>query len=93
MAAQGLTNAKCAMGEYCRRMKSRLGKAEGTTAVAHKLARLIYSMIQSKEPYNEAKAFQTTARHKANRLKMLQKLAQSLDMQLTPIQTVTNTVI
>ena len=93
MAAQGLTNAKCAMGEYCRRMKSRLGKAEGTTAVAHKLARLIYSMIQSKEPYNETKAFQTTARHKANRMKMLHKLAQSLDMQLTPIQTVRNTVI
>lgn len=93
MAAQGLTNAKSAMGEYCRRMKSRLGKAEGTTAVAHKLARLIYSMIQSKQPYNEAKAFQTTARHKANRLKMLHKLAQSLDMQLTPIQSVTNTVI
>ncbi len=52
MAALSLTNAKCAMGEYCRRMKSRLGKAEGTTAVAHKLARLIYSMIQSKQPYN-----------------------------------------
>ncbi len=93
MAAQGLTNAKCAMGEDCRRMKSRLGKAEGTTAVAHKLARLIYSMIQSKEPYNETKAFQTTARHKANRMKMLRKLAQSLDMQLTPIEKVAETVI
>ena len=27
MAAQALTRAKCALGEYCRRMKARLGKA------------------------------------------------------------------
>ncbi len=84
MAAQGLTNAKCAMGDYCRRMKARLGKAEGTTAVAHKLARLIFALIQSKQPYDEAKAFQTTAKTRARRLNALHKLAKSLDMQVSP---------
>jgi len=84
MAAQGLTNAKCAMGDYCRRMKARLGKAEATTAVAHKLARLIYSLIQSRDPYCEAKAFPSTPKSTARKLKALQKLAKSLNMTITP---------
>ena len=52
LAAYGLNNAKCQMGQYCRRMKGRLGKAQGITAMAHKLARIIYSMIQSGRPYD-----------------------------------------
>lgn len=85
MAAQGLTNAKCAMGEYCRRMKARLGKAEGTTAVAHKLARLIYGLIQSKQPYEEKKAFPSTEKTQAKKMKILQKLAKSMNMQISEI--------
>jgi hypothetical protein len=84
LAAQGLTNAKCAMGDYCRRMKARLGKAEGTTAVAHKLARLIFALIQSKQPFDETKAFQTNAKTRSRRLKALQKLAESLNMKIAP---------
>ena len=92
MAAQGLTNAKCAMGDYCRRMKARLGKAEATTAVAHKLARLIYSLI-SKQPYDEKKAFPATEKNTARKLKALKKIAQSLNMEITPKQSLTETVI
>lgn len=84
MAAQSLTHAKCALGDYCRRMKARLGKAEGTTAVAHKLARLIYALIQSRRPYDEARAFPPTARSRKRRLNALLKLAKSLDMQVVP---------
>ena len=93
MAAQGLTNAKCTMGDYCRRMKARLGKAEATTAVAHKLARLIYSLISSKQPYDEKKAFPATEKNTARKLKALKKLAQSLNMEITPKQSLTETVI
>lgn len=84
MAAQGLTHSKSEMGNYCRRMKARLGKAEGTTAVAHKLARLIYALIQTKESYDEAKAFQTNAKTKSRRIKSLKKMAESLGFQVTP---------
>ncbi|MDX2110039.1 MAG: IS110 family transposase [Verrucomicrobiota bacterium] len=31
MAAQSLTRAECLLGEFCRRMKARLGKSEGIT--------------------------------------------------------------
>lgn len=84
MAAQGLGHAKSEMGEYCRRMKARLGKAEGITAVAHKLARLIYALIQSKEPFKPSKAFRITGKTRARRLKNLEKLAKSMQMELIP---------
>ena len=86
MAAQGLTFGKSEMGDYGRRMKARLGKAEGITAVAHKLARLIYAVIEKQEPYDPRKAFQTTARTKSRRLKSLTKAAASLNLRLVPAE-------
>ncbi len=71
-----------AMGHYTRRMKGRLGKAEGITASAHKLGRIIYGMLESQAPYDEKTAFQTTAGSAARRIKSLQKQAQSLGFQL-----------
>ena len=88
LAAMALTHSKSELGRYCRRMKGRLGKAEGTTAVAHKLARVIYALLESKEPYDEAKAFQMTAQAKARKVKNLYKMAKSLNMKLTPEQAV-----
>jgi len=86
MAAQGVANAHNAMGEYCRRIKAKLGKAEGKTAVTHKLARLIYAMVQTKAPYDEQKAFKVTAKSNAKKPKLIKKLAESLDMEVVDKQ-------
>ena len=72
------------MGEYVRRFKGRLGKAEGIVAGAHKLARIIWAMIATGQPYDEAKAFKTTAASLARRLQNLQNQAQALNMKLGP---------
>ena len=72
------------MGEYVRRFKGRLGKAEGIVAGAHKLARIVWAMIVSGQPYEEAKAFATTPASQARRLKNLQNQAQALNMKLIP---------
>ncbi len=85
MAAQALTRAKSALGEYCRRMKARLGKAEGTTAVAHKLARIIYAMLKSLTPYNETNCFQVTGKHRERKLSNLKNAAKKLGFELTPL--------
>lgn len=74
------------MGDYCRRMKGRLGKTEGHTAVAHKLARIIFAMIQTQAPYKPSNAFKTTIKSRSKRLKGLQKAAKSLNIQLVPIR-------
>ena len=72
------------MGHYSRRMKGRLGRAEGLTAAAHKLARILYAVIEKQEPWSEAKAFAPSPRAAARQLQRLQKQAHVLGYELTP---------
>ena len=51
MAATTLERSQSALGGFYRRMKARLGAAEGVTATAHKLARIIYRLIKHGEAY------------------------------------------
>jgi len=82
LAAQSLSRSDGAMGQYCRRMKGRLGKAEGIVAVAHKLARIVYAMITTGQAYDEKEAFKVTPSAMAKRLQNLQKQAAALGLQL-----------
>jgi hypothetical protein len=86
MAANALSRAHGPMGEFVRRYKGRLGKAEGIVAGAHKLARIIWALIVSGEPYDEKKAFAITEASTARRLKNLQHQAKALNMTLVPAQ-------
>ena len=82
MCAFCLNNSKGKLGQFNRRMKGRLGKAEGITATAHKIARIIYGMIESRKPYDDAEAFKTNPISEAKRLRALEKAAKSLGMKL-----------
>ncbi|HEV7404589.1 MAG TPA: hypothetical protein VGO11_16735 [Chthoniobacteraceae bacterium] len=84
LAANSLSRANDAMGQYCRRMKGRLGKAEGIVAVAHKLARLVYAMITTGQAYDEKEAFKVTPSALHKRLQNLQKQAAALGLRLVP---------
>ena len=84
LAANALSRAEGRMGDYVRRFKGRLGKAEGIVAGAHKLARIVWAMVVSGQPYDENKAFLTTPASTARRLKNLQNQAQALNMKLVP---------
>lgn len=84
LAANSLSRANDAMGHYCRRMKGRLGKAEGIVAVAHKLARIVYAMITTGKAYDEKEAFKVTPSALHKRLQNLQKQAAALGLQLIP---------
>lgn len=53
------------------RFEGRLGKAEGIVAGAHKLTCIIWALIVSGQPYDEAKAFNHTPASTARRLKNL----------------------
>jgi transposase len=78
----GLQRSASKMGEYVRRLKGRLGKAEGMTAAAHKLARIIYGMIFHQSPYDEAIAFRSSPASLARQRQHLEKLAAKLGFQL-----------
>ena len=82
LAAFGLQHSESEMGHLLRRMKARLGKAEGITATAHKLARVMYGMIQAQQSYDEKAAFKPNPQATQRRLKALQKQAAALGLTL-----------
>jgi hypothetical protein len=53
LGAHCLYHAKNYLGEFYRKMKWRLGAPEAITATAHKLARIVYHLLSTKEPYSE----------------------------------------
>ena len=84
LVANSLGRANGRMGDFVRRFKGRLGKAEGIVAGAHKLARIIWAMVVSGQPYDETKAFDSTPAATARRLKNLHNQALALNMKLVP---------
>src|SRR3712207_566560 len=49
LAAASLSRSRSALGAYFRRMSAKLGKPQAVTATAHKLARLVYSMLKDRK--------------------------------------------
>jgi len=80
MAASGLSRSKSPMGDYARKMKSRLGKKAGNVAVAHKLVIIIYSMMKEKVPYNPQLTLNNQEKWKSKRIKYLEKQLYTLKM-------------
>ena len=54
LAANSLHRSNSALGAFLRRKKAQLGTPEAVTATAHKLARLIYSMLRYGQEYVDA---------------------------------------
>ena len=53
LGANSLCRAKGYFGEFFRRMRSKLRTAQVVTATAHKIARVLYHVLLTKEPYTE----------------------------------------
>jgi transposase len=53
VGANSLCRAKGYFGEFFRRMRAKLGAAQAITATAHKIARVLYHVLLTKEPYAE----------------------------------------
>jgi len=69
-------------------LRARLGTAQAITATAHKLARVIYHVLHSKEPYTET-VFHRCDEQENQRAEMrLRKHAAQLGFQLLPSQQV-----
>jgi hypothetical protein len=84
MAAQSLQQSESALGVFYRRMRSRLGAPKAITAAAHKLARIIFHLLTTREPYDEsvfAKAEQNHLQRMETRLRIQ---AQALGYTLLP---------
>lgn len=85
MAANTLYRSNCAFGACLRRMKARLGPAKAITALAHKLAKLIYMMLKYGVEYVEKGVEYYEEKYKRRREKALRKTAKELGYELKPI--------
>jgi transposase len=82
LAARSLGHAKSAMGAYFRRMKARLGPAKATTAAAHKLARLVYSLLKHGDEYVARSVEEGEREYRERQLRGLQRKARELGFDL-----------
>lgn len=82
LAAAGLRPSKSALGAYFRRMCARMDKPKAVTAAAHKLARLIYTMLTKGEEYTDQGQDYFEQRYQEGVLRHLAQRAEKLGMKL-----------
>jgi transposase len=86
MAANSLHHAKNYLGEFFRRITRKLGKPQAITATAHKLARIVYHLLSTKEAYDET-VFQRCDEEVLRRAQFrLRRQAAQLGFQVIPLQ-------
>ena len=85
LAAAALRTSQSALGAYFRRMCSRMDKPKAVTAAAHKLARLIYTMLTKGEEYTDQGQDYYEERYRQRVMHHLAGRAEKLGFQLTPI--------
>lgn len=86
MAAANLRSSQSALGAYYRRLCARMDKAKAITACAHKLARLIYTMITKGEEYVDLGQAHYEEKYRQRVVKNLTKRAEALGFQLVPVE-------
>jgi transposase len=82
LAAAALRTSQSALGAYFRRMCSRMDKPKAITAAAHKLARLIYTMLTKGEDYTDQGQDYYEERYRQRVLYQLSRRAEKMGMKL-----------
>ena len=72
-AASSLSINKTPIGDYYRRMRARLGGRGAALTTAHKLSRIIYTMLLKKTAYNPGMMIDNQERFKEEKIKKLEK--------------------
>jgi len=85
-AAQTLEQTDNYMGQFFRRMRAKSGRAEAITAVAHKLARIFFTMVRNGRPYDESALVKADAQHRARQEAKLHTHARAMGFQLVPME-------
>jgi transposase len=84
VAAQTLHHNQSALGHYYRRMRAKLGAPKAITATAHKLARIIYHLLTTGEPYHETVFAEYEKQHRLRTITRLKAQVRALGFRLVP---------
>ncbi len=88
LAANALHRSDSALGAFLRRKKAQLGAPKAITATAHKLARLIYSMLRHGQDYVDAGAEYYERQYQQRALRAAKHRAAQLGYRLVPMSDV-----
>lgn len=85
MAAQTMARSDCHLGRFYRRIRAKLGGPQAVTATAHKLARIYYHLVTTRQPYDESVFQREDERYRTRRLRALADQAKALGFTLQPV--------
>jgi transposase len=85
LAARSLHHSQSALGAFFRRMKARLGTPKAITATAHKLARLVSSLLQHGSAYVQQGLDAYEAQYRERKVTTMAKQAKALGSTLVPL--------
>ena len=86
MAAQSLHHNKSALGDFYRRMRGKLGAPKAITAAAHKLARIIFHLISTRQEFDDSKFAADQLRYQKRQEAKLHIKAKSMGYALVPLE-------
>jgi transposase len=78
MAANALFRSQSSLGDFFRRMRAKLGAPAAITAAAHKLARIVFHMLTTREAYDESSLTKNERRFRARAEARLRAQAKAL---------------
>ena len=82
MGAQTLLRSKSALGAFYRRMRTRLGAPKAVTATAHKIARLVYTLLRYGQEYVDKGQEYYEKQYRGRVVRNLERRAQELGYNL-----------
>jgi transposase len=85
MAAMSLSRSDSALGAFYRRLCSRMDKPRANTAVAHKLARMVYFMLTRGEEYVDQGRERYEELQRQRSIAALKRRAAALGFQVAPV--------
>src|SRR4029077_20130527 len=87
LAAMSLSRNNSALGAFYRRLCTRMDKPRANTAVAHKLARMIYFMLTRGEAYVDKGQQHYEEQQRQRSIAALRRRAANLGFAITPAGT------
>ena len=84
LGASTLLRSQTYLGAQYRRLRTKLGAPKAITAMAHRLARLVYRMLKYGQQYVDKGAEYYERRNRQQQIEFLRKKAARLGLQLSP---------
>ena len=84
LAAVSLQNNQSYLGDYYRQQRARHGAPKAIKNTAHKLARIFYRLVTTRQPYDQSVFLKLERRNQQRRLHKLQSFAKQMGYNLVP---------